>query len=636
MTQFTTASSIQVSRIKARSFFPNLFAGLALAALLAATIGLRAQAAATTPDSGAQTQSTPAAASPAAATSPGLAITNKKVRKTKVDKVVQSKDTKQADKKAKKVDPLAGKDANLPDKVLYDKAEDAVKHGRFDVARLDLQTLLNAYPDSQYMMRAKLGIADSWYKEGGSAALTQAEQEYKDFITFFPNAPEAAEAQMRIGDIYFRQMDKPDRDYSNTISAEEAYRQMLQQFPDSILIPQAKQRLREVQETLASREADIASFYATHQNWSATIARYQTVVDTYPLYSHLDDVLVGLGDAYEAEAAGTRAMKAPTGATKAQQEMFEAGKARLLKIYDDQAAAVYNKVVLEHSASAHVEDAKDRLVAMGRPVPIPTPEQAAASLALENSRGQYTLSSRVELFVLHKADTVPAASVGDPPLEDAKPTLAPNVTKQTMSDYYSAMNPAAYPPRTIATTAPLAPSEPNSTPPAPPSAASTAPLTLQDVPTAAAGDQTGASAVVTNVPEVTPATSSSGNSMAVEIVQHSSNSPAPGPAPASPPAFPGSESPAPAQPATTAAATAPPPDDNGGMKPLGPTTPAALPPIEKPAAAPDAINEMTPGSQPPAQTAPANGKKPKPAFDKADESSSKHKKKKGLAKLNPF
>ena len=57
-----------------------------------------------------------------------------------------------------------------------------------------------------------------------------------------------------------------------------------------------------MQETLASREADIAAFYATHANWPATIARYQTVVDTYPLYSHLDDVLVGLGDAYEAEA----------------------------------------------------------------------------------------------------------------------------------------------------------------------------------------------------------------------------------------------------------------------------------------------------------------------------------------------
>ena len=639
MTQFTTASSIQVSRGNARSLFPNLLALLALATFLAATIGVRAQAAATPPDPGAQTQSTPATASPADAATPGLAVANKKApkgSKTKGDKVVQSKDTKQADKKAKKVDPLVGKDANLPDKVLYDKAMDAVKHGRFDVARLDLQTLLNTYPDSQYMMRAKLGVADSWYKEGGAAALTQSEQEYKDFITFFPNVPEAAEAQMRIGDIYFRQMDKPDRDYSNTIHAEEAYRLMLQQFPDSTRVPEAKQHLREVQETLASREADIASFYSTHQNWSATIARYQTVVDTYPLYSHLDDVLVGLGDAYESEAAGTRAMKAPAGATKAQQEMFEAGKARLLKIYDDEAAAAFNRVVLEHSASAHVEDAKDRLVAMGRPVPTPTPEQAAASLALENSRGQYTLSSRVELFVLHKADTVPAASVGDPPLEDAKPTLAPNVTKQTMSDYYSRNESCGLPAAHRCDYAALAPSQPSSAAPArrlrPPPPPRSHCRTSPQPPRVRKPAPQQWSPTCRKLPLQPPPAE----------VRWPSRSCSPPPVPLRlalrPPRLP------PSQTQKTPRPRSPPPpqqqprrpSDNGGLKPLGPSTPAALPPIEKPAAAPDAINEVTPGSQPPAQTAPANGKKPKPAFDKADESSSKHKKKKGLAKLNPF
>jgi outer membrane protein assembly factor BamD len=77
-------------------------------------------------------------------------------------------------------------------------------------------------------------------------------------------------------------------------------------------------------------------------------------------------------------------------------------------------------------------------------------------------------------------------------------------------------------------------------------------------------------------------------------------------------------------------------DDNGGIKPVGPTNTAALPPIEKAAPAPDTINDVIPGSQPAAQTASANGKKPKPALDKKDESSSKHKPKKGLAKLNPF
>ena len=74
-------------------------------------------------------------------------------------------------RKQKKVDPLAGVDAKLPDKQLYDKAQYAIKKGRYDVvARLDLQTLLNTYPDSQYQMRAKLSIADSWYSEGGSGS----------------------------------------------------------------------------------------------------------------------------------------------------------------------------------------------------------------------------------------------------------------------------------------------------------------------------------------------------------------------------------------------------------------------------------------------------------------------------------
>jgi outer membrane protein assembly factor BamD len=74
----------------------------------------------------------------------------------------------------------------------------------------------------------------------------------------------------------------------------------------------------------------------------------------------------------------------------------------------------------------------------------------------------------------------------------------------------------------------------------------------------------------------------------------------------------------------------------GGIKLAGPSNATITAPIEKPDAAPDAVNEAAPGSQPPAQIAPADGKKPKPVFDKADESSSKHKKKKGLAKLNPF
>src|SRR5580704_4624576 len=89
----------------------------------------------------------------------------------------QAKEKKPKHKKNEDLsaNPLAGVNTKQPDKELFDKAMVALKKGRFDVARLTLQTLLNTYPDSEYRMRAKLAVGDTWFKEGGAAALTQAE-----------------------------------------------------------------------------------------------------------------------------------------------------------------------------------------------------------------------------------------------------------------------------------------------------------------------------------------------------------------------------------------------------------------------------------------------------------------------------
>src|SRR5438270_1440119 len=107
---------------------------------------------------------------------------------------------------------------------------DAMKHNKFDVARMTLQTLINTYPDSEYIARAKLAVGDSWYAEGGTTSLTQAELEYKDFITFFPNMPEAAAAQLKIANIHYQQMEKPDRDFTHAMRAEDENRQLINQL----------------------------------------------------------------------------------------------------------------------------------------------------------------------------------------------------------------------------------------------------------------------------------------------------------------------------------------------------------------------------------------------------------------------
>ena len=86
----------------------------------------------------------------------------------------------------KSVNPIANVNSKQPDKVLFDRAMDAMKHNKFDVVRLTLQTLINSYPDSEYVARAKLAIGDSWYAEGGSAALDPGGERVQRFQGLLP------------------------------------------------------------------------------------------------------------------------------------------------------------------------------------------------------------------------------------------------------------------------------------------------------------------------------------------------------------------------------------------------------------------------------------------------------------------
>jgi outer membrane protein assembly factor BamD len=469
----------------------------------------------------------------------------------------QAKDKKPKHKKNQDLsaNPLANVASKQPDKELFDKAMIALKKGRFDVARLDLQTMLNTYPDSEYRMRAKLAVGDSWFKEGGTAALTQAEAEYKDFITFFPQAPEAAEAQMKVADIFYQQMEKPDRDYLNAQRAEQEYRAMINQFPDSTLVPRAKQKLRDVQEVLAERETQIGLYYGSRDNFSASIARLQTVVDTYPLYSKSDQALLGIGDAYSGEA---HAIRIAPGLPNAVRE-------RLNAVYQDRAAAAYTKVITRYPMAPRVEDARDRLVAMNRPVPEPTQEAVAESDAEERSRQALHFTDKTLGLIKHGPTVVEAVHVGEPSLEDPKRTLAPDITKQNIAIFAEAVNAgkAAAPAGAVTPTGVNEP--PRSDQP------SNAPLQLE-----------------------APA---AGSGVGVQIVN------------------------------------APAADPNAVLKPVGPVS-TALPAAEKPAEAPDQVNDVKPGSTPSQSTADAKKKKPK--ADLSDESSSRKKKKKGLGKINPF
>jgi len=320
----------------------------------------------------------------------------------------------------KSVNPLANVGSKQPDKVLFDRAMDAMKHNRFDVARMTLQTLINTYPDSEFIARAKLAVADSWYAEGGTTAMQQAEIEYKDFRTFFPNMPEAAEAQLKVANIHYQEMEKPDRDYTHAMRAEEEYRSLIQEYPDSKLVPLAKQRLREVQEVLAEREFDIGRFYYLRLAYPAAIARLKTLVDRYPLYSGADEALYLLGQSYESEINVIR--KNP--------HMGEVAKGKMIEDLTKDASDAYGRIIKRYPAMDRAVDAKARLEALHQPVPRPT------KAALELNKKE--VASRHEAGIVAKQlgnfekgpDVSKAAHVGEPTMVDPTPVTATDVVRK--------------------------------------------------------------------------------------------------------------------------------------------------------------------------------------------------------------
>jgi outer membrane protein assembly factor BamD len=314
--------------------------------------------------------------------------------------------------------PLANVGSKQPDKVLFDRAMDAMKHNRFDVARMTLQTLINTYPDSEFVARAKLAVGDSWYAEGGTAALAQAEIEYKDFETFFPNMPEAAEAQLKIANIHYQQMEKPDRDYTHAMRAEEEYRSLILQYPDSKLVPDAKLRLLEVQEVLGEREYEIGRFYFLRQSYPAAIARLSSLVDRYPLYSHADEALYLLGQASEGEIAVVRS-----------KPMNETAKARIIEEFTNEAANAYTKILTRYPMMDRVDDAKKRLEALHRPIKEPTEAQIAQNKAEQDSRHSTGMMGQVLAGFKKHPDVAQATHVGEPTLVDPHVTSATDVVR---------------------------------------------------------------------------------------------------------------------------------------------------------------------------------------------------------------
>jgi outer membrane protein assembly factor BamD len=561
--------------------------GAILCALLAGPFCLSARGQAVQPQTGSSGQTQPAQ-TPAPNQPPQDQSPKKPAQSTLAKpKKIKAHVVKEKEKKNPEDDTSQSAE---PDKVLYERALLNIKKGRYTEGRLTLQALINTYPDSEYLAKAKLGVADSYFKEGGTSNITQAIDEYKNFIIFFPFLDEAAYSQMQIGMGHLRLMEKADRDSTQALEAEQEFQTFLLKYPQSPLVSKAEQNLRDVQEVLADGEYRIARFYFLKRDFPASAARLMEVSERYPLYSQSDQALWLLGEVY------SRAKQVSRNEDDRNH-------------WADLAGQCYSRIVQNYPVSHLAPEAKSRLKAMGMPVP-PADPQALARMKNEQlyqREHHQNAVLRLPMGMLKSGPTFEqAAHTGPPNLNPPNDAVSAREVLQQG---------AKGPDFDLAIRAP------------------------EDTNQNASGDTTPVEAVPGS-----PNAAQQGTGVGVQIItppadsntQPAASQPASGTSPDNQP----QPAPAPvASPSANSPATVPAPP---GPNPAAPAPPTAA--TESPAtsaqggtAAPAGVQGASTSQDPPKPQADAQANGQKPKADKADPSAeSSSKKKKGIKKIIPW
>jgi outer membrane protein assembly factor BamD len=234
------------------------------------------------------------------------------------------------------------------DRELFEVAAREVRKGNFDTGRMLFNTIITTYPDSPFLPLSKLAIADSFYLEGTTSMLIQASQAYQDWLTFFPTDPLSDRVMLKMAEAEMRQMGLANRDVTRARKAEQRLKAVLQQFPNTPLKEAVKQRLNEVQENLGMHSLQIARFYQDRfqrgiGGLKGAQSRLREILEKYPNFSYMDEVLFRLGWLYVQEEE------------------------------PDEAAKYFQRIASDFPKSDFAEKAKEELNKIGAPIPPPDP-----------------------------------------------------------------------------------------------------------------------------------------------------------------------------------------------------------------------------------------------------------------------
>jgi outer membrane protein assembly factor BamD len=177
----------------------------------------------------------------------------------------------------------------------FDLGQRELARRKYERAEQAFSKFLEQHPQDRRRPEALLGLADALY---GDKRYEEAKFQYRRFLELYPTTPEAAQAQFHSAMCSFQRVKSIDRDQSTTQEAEQEFQRLIQSYPRSPYVDEAKEKLAQSRERLARYELYVGRYYYGQRAYPAAIGRFDGLLKAYPEVSFADEVLFLMGNAY--------------------------------------------------------------------------------------------------------------------------------------------------------------------------------------------------------------------------------------------------------------------------------------------------------------------------------------------------
>ncbi len=190
--------------------------------------------------------------------------------------------------------PVSGAWAQDEDAVNYQKqaevaflrADEALEDDDFIEAQRLYSFVRNRFPYSKFAALADLRLGDVYFRQDKFAA---AIEQYRGFIKLHPRHPELPYAAFQIANSFYGQMPEDwffmppayEKDLSRVLDARREFEYFLKRYKKSEFEKDARRRLAEIRRRLADHEFYVASFYLKRENYRAAAMRYRFLLENY-------------------------------------------------------------------------------------------------------------------------------------------------------------------------------------------------------------------------------------------------------------------------------------------------------------------------------------------------------------------